>query len=257
MLAIAEAWKVAAAAVALASHPADAAIYKLDAVGDISSILLSNDGGLGPAPIGRMSVGDTFRLTATFDSEQAALSSFSAADPTTNIYYLLGSAVTISAGSYRSSFQPRFQTSASTQLWNDRHIGPLLVDAQSFEFSNYDFTGTTPFDVAGGLNSELVSLTNFDFSGVVRMSDFISELITSSASFNSKSLSYSYSSGQNPLAGPRPTVLVNINQVAWTISAVPEPAPFALFGAAAIGGLVVRIACARRRRRSLTGASSA
>jgi hypothetical protein len=246
-------WKVVVAALLVVSlsQTAAAAVYKLDAVGQINSILLSNNSVLGPAPDGKMSVGDTFRLQATFDTDQSIIGNLFSADPTTNIYYLLGATVRITAGTYSSSFQPTFLTSASTQLWNDRPIGTSLVDAQSFEFSNYDFTGATPFDIGGGLNFELVSLSAFDFAGSARMSDLISELLPSSEAFASSGLTYSYSSGQNPLAGARPIVIVNTDQLAWTISKVPEPAPIALFGAAIFVVTVARKVGISGRRRLL------
>lgn len=201
---------------------AHAAAFVLEANGTVSHTWYSFDGSNVPAPAGTIQVGDLFKLRVAFSTDLAEPSLSFDPTSTTNIYWLRGADVIISVGSYQTRFTPKFQISASVQLWNDRQIEMSLVDAQSFEFSNYNFSGGTPFELGGGLNSELVSLTSFDFLGQSRTNSTIEHLSPSSIDFGSNSLSYSYSAGGNPLEGPRPMVGVLMSGITWQVSTVPE-----------------------------------
>ena len=228
-------------------QPANAAVHELKLVGTVSRITLSYDGVFSEAPTGLFQVGDKLNATARFDTSASELTSLFDADPYTNIYYLPGSNVEISIGAYRTKFTPRFDSSASVQLWNDRDIGYGPTDNQSFEFSNYDFDGQTPFDLGVGLNFEMFGTNAFDFEGSARTSDLIGELVSSSDSFGYNSLFYSYSTGQSPLNGPRPAVIVQFKDVGWTISAAAVPEPNAWL--TLLAGFGVMGVTLRRRQR--------
>ncbi|WP_238941225.1 PEPxxWA-CTERM sorting domain-containing protein [Sphingomonas beigongshangi] len=231
----------AVSAATFMASAANATVYNLNASGIVSSTTLAVNGVYTPAPAGQFKVGDAFNLTMRFDTDKAILTSLFDADPTINIYYLPDLVTTIAAGSYRSVYSPRYDFDGSLQLWNNFiSVGP--TDSQSFSSFHYDFNGATPFDLGGGLNSELVTLNAFDFSSLVRNSDLISELVGSSRAFGSNSFSYSYSAGPTPdLNVVRPAVLVDVGSVSWTLTpftaAVPEPATWAMMilGMGAVG----------------------
>lgn len=218
----------------VSADPAAATSYVLKARGSVSNLTLSSGGVFSPAPAGLIALGDSFELSATFDTATANQAGVPDTNPNVSIFYFVDPVVTIKAGKYTSTLIPKSFIASSVQLWNNRLIGNRPTDAQSFEFSHYDFSGKTPFNLGGGLNAELVSSQAYDFGGQARLTDWISELSPSSNAYGSNGLTYSYSAGPNPLQGPRPAVLVSTSNVSWTLlpATVPEPATWLML----IGG---------------------
>lgn len=222
----------AVSAATFMASAANATVYNLNASGIVSSTTLAVNGVYTPAPSGQFKVGDAFNVTMRFDTSKAVLGDLYNADPTINIYDLPDLITTITAGSYSSTFSSRYASDGSLRLWNN-YISVGATDMQTLSGFNYDFKGPTPFNLGGGLSSELVTLNAFDFSGLARSSDLISELVGSSRAFGSNVLSYSYSASQTPdLNVGRQAVLVDVGNVSWTLTpftaAVPEPATWAM-----------------------------
>ena len=231
----------------LIAREANAAAYRLGATGQVTGIRLHDyDTGSDSTISGLIGIGDRFNVTATFDTSSVALASLFDADPTINIYWLLGTQTRIVAGEYRSLFTPRFNFSSSVQFWNDRDVvGP--TDAQSFSFSNVYYPGPYPFELSKGtLSIEQISIYAFDRTHIVRNSDLISETDLSSNLFGSNSMEYYFLSADGGKA--REAVFLNIGSVGWTIKGVPEPTAWAMM----IAGFSMVGLATRRRRPTLT-----
>lgn len=146
------------------ASPALAAPTTLTATGKVTYIAALQNGSSVTTPNGSIRIGDAFSVSATFDLANAQVASLFDADPTINIYHLPDTTVTYSIGSFSRTFQPRFDFNASVQLWNDRLVGTSPVDAQSFDFFDYDVvpTSSLPFDLGAGSQSVSLDLNAFD-----------------------------------------------------------------------------------------------
>jgi hypothetical protein len=205
----------------LASVPAHATT--LLASGTISRIAALQDSQYVAVPAGTLKVGDRFSLSATFDLTQAQLSATFDADPTVNIYDLPGTAVTLTIGTWTTSFTPS-PIGASTQIWND-HVVVNPADSQSYRFFRFRPPASeVPFDLGPGDLSYSVNQMNFDNSATARSNDLVTQVAPLSA-FNSHLFSVGFlnaSSGLFALADGR------IERAELVESAVPEPSTWTL-----------------------------
>ena len=233
-----------AAALALTFSPALADPQTLTVTGRVNYIAALQNGQAAAVPTSSIALGDAFTLTATYDFSLAELTALYDADPTVNIYYLPGVQVSATIGSYTTTFVPKYDFNGSLQLWNDRVVVDK-VDAQSFEFFNYDIANR-PYDMGQGLVSELINGNFFDFTATARNSDLISEWAPLSA-FSSRSLGYGLLNADTNLF-----VSVQAEVLTASVSGVPEPSAWAML---IIGFGMVGAAMRRRgdRERDLVG----
>ncbi len=224
------------AALALSPCAANAAKQTLTVTGRVNDVRALQDGTPADAPVGKISVGDAFVLTASFDFSMAQLTSLYDADPAINIYNLPGTAVAATIGSYTTTFFLS-DSNSSIQLWND-YVVVDPVDSQSFYFFNYNLKPKNgfAFPVGKGSTSESFTFNLFDSSATARSSDLISEIAPLS-SFGSKMLSYGLLN-----ADTKYFAYVQADVLSASLSSVPEPATWGLmiFGFGAIGGMMRR-----------------
>ena len=157
--------------------PALATLTTLTATGQVTYVGALQNGNTVTTPSGSIKIGDTYTVSATFDLSQAELTSLYDSDPSINIYYLPGTTVTYSIGTYSHAFMPIYDSNASVQLWNDYLISGSPVDNQSFSFFDFNVTPTSslPFDLGMGQQSTLLDLDAFDFTATARTNDMISQ----------------------------------------------------------------------------------
>ncbi|MFC3712838.1 hypothetical protein ACFOMD_09670 [Sphingoaurantiacus capsulatus] len=206
--------------IALASaSDARAAAFRLDVVGNVDYLTARQGGNVVSTPSGMVSVGDEFRLSVTFDTAPATVSPTFDADPTVNIYDLVGSRITARIGSYTTTFSPLFSFNSQIQIWNDRDVVGA-VDAQSFNFFNYNFSPPSgyAFDVGSGLVSESITFNAFDFSASARGDDLITSLMPLSL-FASRSFNYGLLNADSDLF-----LYVGSTVNEATLTAIPAPA---------------------------------
>ena len=214
------------AALALSPCAANAAKQTLTVTGRVNDVRALQDGTPADAPVGKISVGDAFVLTASFDFSMAQLTSLYDADPAINIYNL----------PYTTTFFLS-DSNSSIHLWND-YVVVDPVDSQSFYFFNYNLKPKNgfAFPVGKGSTSESFTFNLFDSSATARSSDLISEIAPLS-SFGSKMLSYGLLN-----ADTKYFAYVQADVLSASLSSVPEPATWGLmiFGFGAIGGMMRR-----------------
>lgn len=218
---------------AFCTTPAVAATTILQASGTVTDIRAIQNSLPTSTPSGAISVGDSYNLSVSFDLANAMLSPVYDADPTTNLYHLPGSMVTLNVGGYSTSYSPIFDFNSTMQLWNDRVVvNP--VDAQSFSFFRFQAPQSElPFDMGNGLVSYTTDLFAFDFSAQARDNDLASQII-SLDQFATKSFSLGFLNADTNLFVQ---VSGSVNDARLVNSAVPEPAAWAmmLIGFGAIG----------------------
>lgn len=231
-----------ALAVAFTTTSAFGAPTTFTASGHISSIptLVNSQSSVNPS--GDVKVGDAYTFSATFDLSQAELTAYYNADPTINIYYLPGTTITYSIGSFSRSFKPS-SFNSSLQFWNGYapYASSTPTDAQSYLAFDYPITdGNVPFKIGSGPQSVSLTFGNFDYTAKARSSDLISQL-TPFSSYGNKL----FTLGQLNQA-TNTFVYVNASIENEALSVVPEPASWAFMslGTGAVGYMM------RRRRKA-------
>lgn len=229
----------------VATSPAMASKTNLSVSGSVSYLAALQDGSPIALPNGTINLGDQFTLSATFDTSKSELTALFDADPSVNIYYLPDAEIISKIGDYTTSFKPLFNFNAALQVWNDRVVvGP--TDSQSFEFFNYDVASrhAVPFELGGGLVSEMFSINAFDFSASARSNDLISQLVDFEK-FGSKSIIYSLYNASNKMF-----VMASITPVQIRFTSAPEPSAWLMM----IAGFGICGAALRRRSSSALAA---
>jgi hypothetical protein len=231
--------------------PVDAnATTTLTVDGQINNITTIQNSAVVTTPSGIINVGDSYSLSATFDVSTAQLTSLYDADPRINIYYLPGTVVTLTIGSYSEVFSPPLNLNSSIQLWDGYPVGVTPEDSQSFYFFNYNIPSsqTVPFTMGDGRLDEGVSFDAFDFSATARDNDLITSLVPLSA-FGSQTFSYDL---LNADTGLSVVLQGSVSSANLSLSAIPEPGVWAML----IGGLF-SIGYMIRRRKFRLGRDSA
>ena len=219
-------------AMCLAPTPAMATRYRMTFGGTVYHIATLNDDLSARAtPLGVVNLGDAYKLSFDLDATGTPDSYFDA-DPKINIYSTNVRNMTSAIGSYHFKKVSPGNVYASVQLWNDYPISNLNVDA--FNISMGEFKNPSsplPFAVSPGSNFESFQISAYDFSGTARQSDLISE-ITPFSGFANQTFAHALG-----VPADKYTVVVLVNGVTASISAVPEPATWSLmtFGFAMIG----------------------
>ena len=220
-------------ALALVASPGAAAEMLFQANGQVTNILALQNSTAVSVPPGTINVGDVYTLSAVFDLDKATLTELFNADPTVNIYYLPGAVVTLQVGSFSTTFTPIFDFNSSVQLWNDRVISSQ-TDSQSFSFFRYQAPSSeVPFEMGPGQVSYSTNFNAFDFSGLARTNDLISQFVPFDQ-FASKSFSLGF---LNPDSNLFVQVTGSVTGTSFIASAVPEPSSWLMmiFGMGAIG----------------------
>ncbi len=218
--------------------PAEAVVYRIEATGTVNS-LSAFQGATIPVPADSIGVGDAFRLSFSFDTQQAVVSPSFDTDPTINIYNFQPSGFSASIGSYTYDPVFTFPHEVGLQVWNDRVVaGP--TDNQSFSFQSRG-SHPLPFPTSGGYMLEQLWLFAFDYTTTARASDLLPEL----ASFDSFGTRiFEWSQYDHAL---QQTVLARGTYTA-TITAVSEPAALCLVALGVFGVAMRRRGSANSRR---------
>ncbi len=232
-------WVIVGAVTVFVSLPAQATT--LIATGTIGSIIAIQNSQSVPVPAGTLRVGDPFTLNATFDLAAAQLTSTFDADPTINIYSLPGTFISLTIGTWTTTFQPTFDFNSSVQLWDDRVV-VSPVDAQSFDFFRFHPPAAeVPFDLGPGELGYSIDQNNFDFTATTRTNDLITQMVPLS-SFGSHSFSVGF---LNASSGLFVQAEGRVDRAELLDDAVPEPSTWMLM---LVGFGVVGAAMRRKQR---------
>lgn len=218
-----------------ASVPANATIYKAIGRGQVSDVF-GFDGTMHPPPPGLITPGDNFTFSFEFSDQTAQLQSLFEDDPSINIYYLPSTNFVLKFPQYLYNNDQSFVGNSQIQLWNNASGN---IDSQSFSFFGRGHQ-PLPFDTGAGDYTEGVFFNAYDFTGLTRNSDAISE-ISDPSNFSTKSfrwLQLDLVSGYSVHA---------VGTYSLTISAVPEPSTWIMmvFGFG-LAGTALRQAPKRR-----------
>lgn len=240
---------VAVSGAFLMSTSAFGAVVTIKAKGKIDEIVSLLNGSAVPVPETTIQIGDTFSLTATFDTGTATLDAFWAANPNINMYYLPGTTAKVTVGSYTDDFSAPFWVQHTLTLMNDVADFPLS-DGEHYELSRFGSLQPLIPVAMGGEDDYLgqgVYLHAYDPTATARDNDLISELrplsLFSDQRFfllfsSQKTLRYVHFGGL-------------VSESSLTIQdGVPEPAGWAMM----IAGFSLAGAAMRYRRVAMSGA---
>ncbi|WP_293973827.1 PEPxxWA-CTERM sorting domain-containing protein [Sphingomonas sp.] len=214
---------IAAASIFLAGGTAaQATTYILDVQARVAQVGYSSMGSptidyTGPS---QFHVGDMLHLTATFDTDDATPQGGPPADQRS--YAIPGSAA-MTAGTYSTAF-----SSLSLLLWNDRISSGLPPrDRQSFTFVNDPVPGAPPFGAADGIRkTETLTFIAYDDSATALAGVSLADLV--SGGFNTLLLNYNLAIYSGVDGSYAEQVFAATDRVSFTLTAVPEPAGWAM-----------------------------
>lgn len=185
--------------------------------------------------------GDTFNLTAIFDTSKYSVQSLFDADPTINLYYGNLTSANFKIGSYSFSSVAPADLFSNVQIWNNRGVsGVGLVDSYSFSGSLRSPAAPLPVDLGSGPILLTYGNSNFDFTALSRNNDLIDSVVP----LNKFSSNFSYFGFINSQTFLQSTYsLDNVTASLTPFSAaIPEPSTWAmlLIGFGAIGATMRR-----------------
>ena len=206
------------------SSQASAKVYLFNAQGVLGDpYSVDKDMNVVPTPTSQIGTGDILSISFRFDTDDAVVQSLFDADPAINIYYGNASQYRLSVGSYQSAGPRSQQHFASFQLWDGYNVGSVgPVDSFSLMTFKSLSGSSSPVDLGSGQINEILNLYNFDPTASVRSSDLISEITPLDG--------YAWKSGHLGFinSGSFSQTQFSIGDMTTTISAVPEPATWAM-----------------------------